>query len=42
MAIDFPNSPSMEVKFSDGGASWRWNGYAWRRIPDQRSKGEIV
>ena len=40
MAIDFPNNPSTGQVHSDGGASWRWSGYAWRRIPDPGAKGE--
>ena len=40
MAIDFPNSPSVGDTHSDGGAVWRWSGYAWRRIPDPGAKGE--
>ena len=40
MAIDFPNSPNTGDVHSDGGASWRWTGYAWRRIPDPGAKGE--
>ena len=40
MAIDFPNSPNTGDVHSDGGASWRWSGYAWRRIPDPGAKGE--
>ena len=40
MAIDFPNSPTTGDVHSDGGASWRWSGYAWRRIPDPGAKGE--
>ena len=40
MAIDFPNSPSVGDTHSDGGAVWKWNGYAWRRIPDPGAKGE--
>ena len=40
MAIDFPNSPNNGDVHSDGGASWRWSGYAWRRIPDPGAKGE--
>ena len=40
MAIDFPNSPNTGDIHSDGGASWRWSGYAWRRIPDPGAKGE--
>ena len=40
MAIDFPNFPNTGDVHSDGGASWRWSGYAWRRIPDPGAKGE--
>ena len=40
MAIDFPNSPNVGDVHSDGGANWRWSGYAWRRIPDPGAKGE--
>jgi hypothetical protein len=40
MAIDFPNSPNVGDVHSDGGANWRWTGYAWRRIPDPGAKGE--
>ena len=41
MAVNFPNSPSSGDVHSDGGASWRYNGYAWARIPDPGAKGEI-
>ena len=40
MAIDFPNSPSSGDTFSVGNITWRWNGYAWNRIPDPGAKGE--
>ena len=40
MAVNFPNSPSSGDVHSEGGASWRWSGYAWRRIPDPGAKGE--
>ena len=40
MAIDFPNSPSVGDTHSDGGAVWKWSGYAWRRVPDPGAKGE--
>ena len=40
MAIDFPNSPSINEVHSDGLASWTWTGYAWKRIPDPGAKGE--
>ena len=40
MAIDFPNSPSLNQVFSSGGATWKWNGYAWARVPDPGAKGE--
>ena len=40
MAVDFPGSPTSGQIFSVGGASWRYNGYAWARIPDPGAKGE--
>ena len=40
MAVDFPNSPSTGQVFSVGTISWKWNGYAWARIPDPGAKGE--
>ena len=40
MAIDFPNSPNTGDTHSDGGAVWKWNGYAWRRVPDPGAIGE--
>ena len=40
MAIDFPNSPNSGDTFSVGNITWRWNGYAWNRVPDPGAKGE--
>ena len=40
MAIDFPNNPNSGDVHSVGGASWKFNGYAWTRIPDPGAKGE--
>ena len=40
MAVNFPNNPSLNQTFSVGGITWRWNGYAWNRIPDPGAKGE--
>ena len=41
MAIDFPNSPNTGDTFSVGNITWRWNGYAWNRVPDPGAKGEV-
>jgi hypothetical protein len=30
MAIDFPNSPSLNQIYDYDGRSWQWNGVAWR------------
>jgi hypothetical protein len=30
MAIDFPNSPSLNQIYNYDGRSWQWNGVAWR------------
>ena len=40
MAVNFPNNPNSGDVHSEGGASWRYNGYAWARIPDPGAKGE--
>ena len=41
MAIDFPNNPNSGDTFSVGNITWRWNGYAWNRVPDPGAKGEV-
>ena len=40
MAVNFPDTPNVGQVHSEGGANWRWSGYAWRRIPDPGAKGE--
>ena len=40
MAVDFPNSPNTGQVFTEGNISWRYNGYAWQRIPDPGEKGQ--
>lgn len=46
MALDFPNSPSINQVYSTEGASWVWNGTAWIReatITDSiNSIGDVV
>ena len=39
MAVNFPNSPSVGDTFTVANVTWRWNGYAWNRIPDPGDKG---
>ena len=39
-AVNFPNSPSSGDVHTVGTISWRYNGYAWARIPDPGAKGE--
>ena len=41
MAVNFPNNPTLNQSFTVGTITWRWNGYAWNRIPDPGAKGEI-
>ena len=40
MAINFPNNPSFNDTHTVGTSTWRWNGYAWIRVPDPGDKGE--
>ena len=32
MAIDFPNSPSLNQTFTVGAVSWKWDGSTWKSI----------
>ena len=34
MAINFPDSPSLNDYHVAGGRRWKWNGTVWERIPD--------
>jgi hypothetical protein len=34
MAIDFPNSPSVNDEFTSGSTTWRWDGSVWKVIRD--------
>ena len=40
MAINFPNNPILNSTHTVGSSVWRWNGYAWVRVPDPGDKGE--
>ena len=40
MTIDFPDNPYVGQVYTYGNASWKWDGIAWRRIPDPGAKGE--
>ena len=32
MAIDFPNSPTLNETYASGGKTWRWDGSSWKLI----------
>lgn len=32
MAIDFPNSPTLNQQVYKGGYLWQWNGTSWNKI----------
>ena len=39
MAINFPDSPSLNDLHVEGGRRWKWNGTVWERIPAPGSQG---
>lgn len=42
MAIDFPNSPTVDDLFTVGGRTWKWNGTAWLVVPLPGGGGGLV
>ena len=38
-AFDFPNSPSLNDTHTENGVVWKWNGYAWDRVPSNGPAG---
>lgn len=41
MAIDFPNSPTVDDTFTVGGRTWKWNGTAWLVVPPAGGGGGV-
>ena len=39
MAINFPDSPSLNDSHIEGGRRWKWNGTVWERIPASGAQG---
>ena len=39
MALDFPNSPSVNDIYSVGSRRWQWNGTTWQRLPSSGAQG---
>jgi hypothetical protein len=39
MAMNFPDSPSINQQFTAGGRTWAWNGSAWNSI--DAAQGEV-
>ena len=47
MAIDFPDSPTVNDTFTSGDRTWKWNGTAWRVVlpaisPNSISSAELA
>ena len=40
MAINFPNTPTLNETFSGGGSTWQWDGTTWNLITS--SAGQAV
>ena len=38
-AFDFPTSPSLNDTHTENGVIWKWNGYAWDRVPSNGPAG---
>ena len=38
-AFDFPNSPNTNDTHTENGVVWKWNGYAWDRVPSNGPAG---
>jgi len=34
MAINFPNSPTLNEEFQSGNTTWKWNGTVWLKIAE--------
>ena len=38
-SFDFPSSPSLNDTHTENGVTWKWNGYAWDRVPSNGPAG---
>ena len=41
MPINFPQNPQPGATYVFGTATWRWDGYVWRRVPDPGAPGPV-
>lgn len=41
MALDFPNSPSLNDTYTESGRTWQWNGTAWEAVTAGITPGSI-
>jgi hypothetical protein len=41
MAINFPDSPTLNQQFSAQGTTWYWTGSAWRLLVSEGVQGDI-
>jgi hypothetical protein len=42
MAIDFPNSPSVNDQFVSGGRTWIWDGSVWKAYTQALSNATVT
>jgi plastocyanin len=41
MALNFPNTPTLDQVYTDGQSTWKWNGFAWEIIAGVVNRGDL-